>query len=249
MPILTALCLLSPVVAETLTDAKSAHARGELAVARSALDTVLASSNSGTPAARVANQNLAVIKAQQGDVDGAIATLELVIASDPVSAAAFANLKALRAFQAAESISAALGTSSDSVLPALSWLDQPEGTTLPVRSDGPDQREAVEPFVADYARALGERNTADYLGLYALSYAPADGAPRAVWQLDVLRDFASANTFEPTYRVEQAHALNAHLVTATFSVGDAADGNTSQRAVLLQRDGIGQWKILSELTP
>ncbi|MEM9605756.1 MAG: hypothetical protein AAGA11_23080, partial [Pseudomonadota bacterium] len=169
--------------------------------------------------------------------------------SDPIAAAAFANLKTLRAFQAATSISAALGTTGDTALPTLSWLDAPDVAALPVGDDNADQRDAIEPFVAAYARALGERNTADYLGLYALSYAPADGASRAVWQLDVLRDFAASDGFEPTYAVEQAYALNPNLVTASFSVGNAADGSRSQRAVLLQRDHTGQWKILSELTP
>lgn len=234
--------------ANSLQEATDAHDAADLPQARNALDAVLNNSERGSAVQRTADQNLAVIKAKQGDLAGAIATLEKVISTDQVSAAAFANLKALRAVQAAQSLQAAMGKSTTIPLPDLLWLQPPEKVAKPV-AEFPLDTDSLDAFIADYALALGSRDTAAYLGLYSLSYAPPQGNSRAAWQLDIIGAFADARVYAVDAKLIEANSLNQNLAVVAFSLHDPRSGDSRKRSVLLHRDLNSQWKILSELTP
>ncbi|MEM6987657.1 MAG: tetratricopeptide repeat protein, partial [Pseudomonadota bacterium] len=205
--------------ASSLDAAQAAHEQGDLAGARAALEAVLASEQSAATQ-RVAEHNLALLLAQEGDIEAAIAALEAVLAADAVSSATFANLKSLRALQASQSLSTALGKPVVSATPEMQWLAAPAAPTV-VNPVAPVTASAdLERFVTAYAETMGERDTANYLSLYSLSYAPSDGRSRAAWQLDVLRRFAATDPSEFDGELLNINALNTNLAAVSFSLRD-----------------------------
>lgn len=246
------LCLLalaSPVSshASTLESATQAFRNGDVNTARAALDAVLSNTPPDAEAYRIADHNLAVLKAGQGDIQGAIAKFEAIIATHPVAAAAFENVKALRAVQAAQSLSKALGEATEAASPALRWLAGGPLSRPPRQAlVDPDATE-ITAFVTDYARALGDRNPADFLGLYSPAYAPPDGNSRSAWQLEVLGAFTDAAPYTPEAELVESRPVSETLTVVAFSLHDPRSDTQRLRNVLLQRDANKQWKILSDL--
>lgn len=255
--LLAALCLvwLQHAALASLDQANIAHTHGDLASARAALNRVLVQYERGDRSHRVASHNLAVLRASEGDVEGAIATLESVLTTEGISAAAFGNLKMLRAFQASQSLNEALGKQSKASPPELLWLSAPKldarlALALSVKRTTPaEASEEISAFAAQYAATLTSRNAADYLGLYALAYTPSDGGSRSNWQSNVVRGFVGAQKRELESVVTSVEALNKNLVALSFNLRDRSDNSSRQRHVLIQRNFNNQWKILSELRP
>ncbi len=243
-------------LAGTLEDATAAYAADDLQAARTLLDTVLTEAAPGSSTYRIADQNLAVLKAQQGDLDGALSKLEAVISAQPVAAAAFENIKALRALQAAQSLNRVLGDADNAPLPDLLWLDSealpeqaptPEANTETLLELSGDNAAAIDIFLNDYASALGARDAVRFLSLYAPAYAPADGNSRASWQLELLGAFADSAAYTPSATLDKATPLNDTLTVVAFSLHDPRKDSHRPINVLLQRDTTKQWKILSDL--
>ena|GEM_PF-5873762 len=252
LPMWFTLCLLTfltsfSIHASTLESATQAYEIGRLSDARAALDDVLSTAEPASETFRIADHNLAVLKARQGDLDGAIAKFEATIAAHPVAAAAFENVKALRAVQAARSLNKALGESDEPATPALRWLISKHTASPKETAASPTELAAIADFVSDYGRALGDRDTAGFLGLYTPAYAPPNGNSRAAWQLEVLGAFADTPRYSPRVELVQAHRVNDTLTVVAFSLHDPRSDTQRVRNVLLQRDASNQWKILSDL--